>query len=100
MEFPEQVKSVGTDKFVVRIGWDGLCKWWVLGNHDEQDDTCSEQVNDWSMVGLAQVDFWSHIALSTSSSFIDSLCGCESKVSNFKCELMIEKDVLRFDISV
>lgn len=42
---PEQVVAVGADQFIERVFRLSTRKWWVLGKHDEKDNSRSEQIN-------------------------------------------------------
>ena len=54
MGLPEEIGSLSGEKLVVHVVAAGCCERWVLGEHDEKDNSASEQVNDltlvWSLV--------------------------------------------------
>lgn len=45
MGLPEDVSSVSSDASVEWVRWLSSSEWWMLGNHDEQDNRSSEQIN-------------------------------------------------------
>jgi len=49
---PENIKSVCCDASVKWIDWLCCCERWMLGNHHEQDDGCSEDIDFLSLVRL------------------------------------------------
>lgn len=53
------------EEVVVGVGFDGLGEGWCPHHNDKEDDTSGEQINFMGMVGLLQVDFWSHIGFCT-----------------------------------
>ena len=97
MSAPEDISSVSSNTFIEWVSAFGLTEWWVLGDHDEEDHGCGEEVNLLSLVGCLDVDLWGHIIESakfcvkislTISSFQRS---SESKVSNLKGVILIQK---------
>ena len=104
MGLPEDVSSVSSDASVEWIRWLSSSEWWMLGNHDEQDNRSSKQINRFSVIGLFQMNFWSHVVQGTEfgekvSRSISSFdwC-CKSKICNFEVELGIKHEIFRFKI--
>ena len=45
VSLPEEIGTVGTDQSVEGIGRLSSCEGWVLGEHNEKNDGCSEEIN-------------------------------------------------------
>lgn len=106
MRSPEYISAVSRDEFIKTITRSSLGEWRVAGNHNEQDDTHSEEVNSLSLVRFLGVDLRSHVRLSSelceklSSSCTSSERSGKAKVSDFNVKLSINEHVLRLEISV
>lgn len=58
---PENVSSVGGQASVEGIVWLSSGEWWVLSDHDEENDGRGEQIYRFSFVWLFKMDFWGHV---------------------------------------
>jgi len=98
---PEDVILLGSKNFVVWVVRDCLFEWRSTSEHDEQDDTCCEQVNFLALVILAS-DLWCHVALGSEFSGKSSPLeeGGKPEVSQSQSELIVQKNVLWLDVSV
>lgn len=69
---------------------------------DEEDDSDGEHVNIGSLVLLAQLDLGSHVGHGTTVRVecIDVLVAGEAEVGDLEVEVVINKDVLEFEVSV
>ena len=56
VSLPEEIGTVGTDQSVEGIGGLSSCEGWVLGEHNEKNDGCSEEINGGSDVRASCVD--------------------------------------------
>lgn len=106
MGLPEDLAAVGCQKAVVRVGWVGATEWWSLSEDNEENNSRSEKINSLSRVGLAQVDFWSHVRSGSKLSLqesrtISSLSwGSETKVCNLKVEVGVKHQVLWLEVTM
>lgn len=106
MRSPEDISAVSRDEFIKAIIGNSLGEWRMAGNHDEQDYTNSKEVNSLSLVGFLDVDFRSHVGLSSelseelSSSTTSSDRSSKAKVCDFRVKLCVDEDVFRLEISV
>jgi len=106
MLIPKEVGPIYRQAFVVNIVGSGLNEGRVLGNHDEQDDSCGENVNRLAIVFLPQVDFRGHVPHSATVSLKIPRAisarhrGRVSEVSQFQIGVRPEKEILRLEISV
>ena len=62
---PKDIRSVVGNAFVERILLLRGSEWWVTRNHDEQDDSRSEQIHLTTNIWLSKMDLWSHVVLSS-----------------------------------
>jgi len=59
---PEQISSLADQQAVVWVVGAGLTEGWSLGHHHEKDDTSCKYIDRSAIVGLAEVNFWCHVA--------------------------------------
>ena len=106
VSFPEKIGSICGKKLVVHVITVGHLEWWVLSQHDEEDNSASKQVNDLSLVWLLVKNLWCHVSWGTNyrpaetGSISSFKWACESKIDKFHIEILIEKNVLRLQISM
>lgn len=69
---------------------------------NEEDDSGRENVNLFSIIDFAFLDFGSHVGhrSSVGLELVDLLVSGETEVSNFQIELIIDEDVLKLEVSV
>lgn len=103
---PEEVLSIVHEVLVVGVRGVSLLKWWVTGKQDEQDDAQGEQISLVTLVLVFLEELWAHVghcaqvSLEEAASIPASGWGCEAPISNFDVELLIEHDVLGFQVTV
>lgn len=80
----------------------GLLEWENTLNDNEEDDSGRENVDLFSIIDFALLDFRSHVGhrASVGLELVDLLVSGEPEVSNFQIELIIDEDVLKFEVSV
>ena len=71
-------------------------------NDDEQNDTEAEQVDLLTIVGLAFLDFGSHVGEGSAVGLkaVDILVAGEAEVSELEVHLFVDKDVLELEVTV
>jgi len=95
MSSPEDVSSFTCDTSIEWVLWLGGGKRWMLGNHDEKDDTSGEKVDGLSLVWLLKMNLWGHIvqgtelSLQRSTAISTSNWSCKTKICNFQNEFMV-----------
>ena len=100
MCFPEKIRSICGKKLVVHVITVGHLERWVLSQHDEEDNSASEQVNYLSLVWLLVKNLWCHVSWSTNHRPTETCSvssfkwACESKIDKFHVEILIEKNIL------
>ena len=99
---PILIKLSVQDKIVEVLIFLGLLEWENTLNNDEKDNSCREHVDLFTVIGFSFFDFRSHIGHSTSVriQFIDSLVSSESEISHFKVHVVVNQNVLKFQVSV
>lgn len=103
---PEEWSSISGDVFVKWFIDFSLLKWDSLGSHYEQNNSSWKKICLSSIISSGSVLLWWHIALgafvrielSISVMTLDSYG--ETKVSNFDIEIFVQKDVIKFEISM
>ena len=80
----------------------GLLEWEDALDDDEEDDSDGEHVDLGAGVLLALLDFWCHVGHSATVRLqsVNVLVAGEAKVSQLEVEVVIDKDVLKFEVSV
>ena len=103
---PENVSSVSSQTPVEWVIWLGGGEWWMLSNHDEQNDRWGEKIYRFSLVWLFEMDFWCHVVECTElgveiASTISSLdWSSKTEICYLENVVLIEEKVLWFEISV
>lgn len=88
---------------IIRVG---RVEWRSLGQHDEADDTSSDNVDSFSLVRLSHVDFRSHVTLCAELSLQLSLSvaahdrSCETKVRNFEFEVFFKHKIFGLEVTM
>lgn len=106
VHLPEQVSSVGGDKFVESIGGVSLGERWMLGVQDKQNHTECEQINYVALVWLAIQDFWGHVRGGTDHGVVKaatvSSCelGCKAEIDDLQIVILVKQDVFRLEITM
>jgi len=106
VSFPEKIGSICGKKFVVHVITVGHLEWWMLSQHDEEDNSTCKQVNNLSLVWLLIKNLWCHVSWSTNhrsaetGSISSFKRACESKIDKFHVEILIEKNILGLQISM
>ena len=62
---PENIDSIGSNHSEEGIVWLGSGEGRMLGNHNEQNDSCGEKIYHCSLIWLLEENLWSHIIEST-----------------------------------
>jgi len=89
VSLPENIETFLFDEFVVGIVGSGLLEGRVACVHNEEDHSCSEDVNAFALVLLVG-DFWGHVALGSqfgpenSCAVLSFEVACESKICYFE----------------
>ena len=52
MRLPEEIGPISCQKLVVSVLSPCELEWWVPGEHNEQDDSCREEVNILALILL------------------------------------------------
>ena len=80
----------------------GLSKWKDTLYNYEEDNSYGENVSLFTVVSLSLFYFGSHICHCTSVGLkcIEIFVGCKPEVSNFDVHLVVQKDILKLEISV
>ena len=106
MRPPENVCSVGGQTSVEWVCRSSGSERWMLSNHDEENDSCGENVDRFTFVWLFQMDFRRHVVKCSKNCLEVALsisphgwCS-EAKVCDFESILSIQQNVLRFEISM
>ena len=105
MSLPEDIILLFLQNFIVWIGKSSFLKWGISSIHDEENDSCSEDVNILTLI-LFSRDLWSHITFSSkfcsqySCSIFALEEGREAEISNLQYKKLRKKKVLRFNISM
>lgn len=99
---PVLVELALEDQVVEILVFLGLLEWEDTLDDDEKDDTGGEHVDLLSVVGLAFLDFWSHVGHSTSvgTELVDFLVGGEAEVRDLEVQVVVDEDVLELKISM
>lgn len=106
VSLPEGIVSVRAEELVVGVFRVGLGERRGAGEHDEEDDGGCEQIDGRSVVGELRVDFRRHVALGSQAGLEQAVAiaafheGCETEIGDFQIEMVVEEQVLRFQVSV
>ena len=78
----------------------------MSSNPNKQNYSNCEQINFHSVIFLPQMNLWRlmawcpKICLKHAVLILSIACGCEAKIANFKIEILIYEQILRFEISM
>jgi hypothetical protein len=99
---PVLIKLSVDDKVVEIFVFLSFLKWENTLDDNEKDDTSREHIDLLSVVGLALLDFWSHIGHGTSVGLklVDFLVSGKAEISNFEVHIVVNQNVLELQISV
>ena len=106
MGLPEEIRSLSCQKLVVHVIAVGHGKWWVLGEHDEEDDTAGKEVDNLSLIWGLIENLRSHVSWSSDDRSIESASittlkwACESEINDLDVVIFVEKDVFWLQITV
>lgn len=106
MGAPENVSSVSSDTLIEWVSRLGLSERWVPGHHNEKNDGGGKNIHLLALVRRSQMDLRSHVVKSSEFSVQVSLTvptfgwAGEAKVSNLQIIVLVQEEVLRFQISV
>ena len=80
----------------------GFLEWEDTLHDNEEDDAGGEHIDLLSVVGLALLDFWSHVGhgASVGIELVDFLVGGEAEVRDLEVQVIVDEDVLELKISV
>ena len=106
MLFPEHAKVTACKSDIKWILWGCCIKRRVFTEHNEQNHSHSEDIDLFSFVFSAQMDFWCHVPKSSEGSLevsgaVSALDrGSEPEINDFGIELRIQHNILWLQVSV
>jgi len=108
MGLPEQVciLSASCDQLIVDIVLTADFERWSLSQNHEQNNSCSKDINSFSIILFSFVDFRGHIgdcsklSLKKTTSVSSLSWSCKSKICNLNIVILVEHDVFRLEITM
>jgi len=106
VRFPENVSAVARDVIVESVGGEGMSERRVAGHHDKEDDSCSKEIDNLTLIRSFLVKLRSHVHLSSefsvklATSVTTFSRSSEAEVSNLDVEILSDEHVLGLQISV
>ena len=99
---PVLVELTLEDQVVEVLVFLGLLEWEDTLHDDEEDDAGREHVDLLSVVGLAFLDFGSHVGhgASVGVELVDFFVGREAKVGHLEVQVIVDEDVFELEVPV
>jgi len=71
-------------------------------NNNEKNDSGGENIDFSAVILFAFLDLWCHVGHGATIGLqpVDFLVGCEAEISDFQVHLVIDEDILKFEVSV
>jgi len=80
----------------------GLLEWEDALDNDEEDDASREHVDLHAIIGLAFLDFWSHVShgASVRLEIVNFPESCESEVSDLQVHVVVNQNVFELEVTM